>query len=923
MALERWAARFALRLRSIVFGARLDRELDEELQFHIDQQTELNISRGMSRDEARRAALRAIGGVEQRKEECRDTRRVSWLLDAARDGRHALRLLIRNPVFAVAAVLSLGIGIGANTAMFAVVDALLLKKLPVPQPDGLVHVIVMTEPPYRRDDVPYQVFVRLREGATAFSSVAGVWPVERANVSVDEAARDTAAAAMTRVSLVTGDYFATLGVNAAIGRVLGPSDDTDRPIVVVSDPFWRARMHADRELASHTLHLNGVVYDVVGVTPPGFSGELVGAPTDVWVPFALASKVMPEVPQGPRALTARVIARLPRGASIAEATASSLAVLRHATREDAVTYGRSISEAQIAAVELELADMSRGISSHRRSFRQSLLTLMAFVGLLLVVGCANVANLLLARASVRQRELAIRLAVGAGRGRIARQLLAESAIIAALGGVVGLALALWATSVLSSLLGASPISLAGQSAGIVLELSVDPRVLLFATALCGVAAALSGLAPAITAQRVAPATALRAARTLGLGRFAGPSSALLIAQVAVSLVLLIGAGLFVRSLENLRTQDLGLGRQQQLLAWMVPGQTGRQGDAMVDLWHTLLHRLSAIPGVAAVGASNQAVLNGGAVGMGVPSVAVIIPGEPPRTTTRIAGRSFVTPGFFTAAGIRVVAGREFTERDAGESAYVVMMNAAMARFYFGSEAAAVGRMVQFPGPLKQLHEIVGVINDYVRTTPRHSLDYFSTYYPYRHPEAINRGQQSRLRAMLVAIRTAGSPLDVADAVRTEIRAIDPLLPVLRINTPEQQLDGVLAQDRIVASLSTALGATATVLASLGLFGLLSYRVARRTNEIGVRLAFGATRTAVLRMVLTESSRLVVAGVIVGVMAALSLSRLVAARLYGVSATDPWTIGGAALLLTIVACLAALIPARQAASVDPSAALRCD
>jgi predicted permease len=921
MAFDRRLRQLRLRLRSLVSGAAVDRELDDELQFHIDRQTESNISRGMNRDEARRAALLAFGGVEQRKEECRDTRRVSWLLDAVRDTRYGLRLLARNPVFATAAVLSLGIGIGANVAMFSVVDALLWKKLPVPQPEGLVHFIVMTEPPYRHDDLPYYMFVRIRDGATAFSSMAAVWPIERANLTVDAAPRDTGSSATTRVGLVTADYFATLGVQAALGRVLGPGDDGDRPIVVVSDAFWRSRLFADPDLAAHRLHLNGVIYDVVGVTPPGFSGEVIGAPVDFWVPFALASKVMPEVPQGPRAFPARVIARVAPGVSIAQATESTLAVLREANRAEVAARGFTISDAALAAAELELADMSRGISPQRRSFRQSLLTLMAFVALLVVVGCANVANLLLARASVRQRELALRLAIGAGHGRIARQMLMESAMIAGLGGVVGLGLAVAATNVLSSLLASAPVSLAGQSAGIVLTLSIDPRVLMFATALCGATAALSGLAPAMMAQRVAPATALRAARTLGLGRFGGPSSALSIAQVAVSLVLLIGAGLFVRSLHNLRTQDLGLGRDHELLAWMVPGQTGRQGDAMADLWHTVLERLSAIPGVAAVGASNQAVLNGGDAAMGVPAVAMVIPGEPPRKTTRIFGRSFVTPGFFAAAGIRVVAGREFTERDAGASAYVVMLNASMARFYFGSEAAAVGRLVQFPGPVKELHEIVGVINDYVRTTPRHALDYFSTYYPYRHPEASNVGQQSRLRVMLVAIRAAGDPLALAGAVRNEIRAIDPLLPLLLINTPEQQLDGVLAQDRLVASLSTALGATAMVLASLGLFGLLSYRVARRTNEIGVRLAFGAARTAVLRMVLTESVRLVAAGLIVGVIAAVLLSRLVAARLYGVSATDPWTIAGAAAVLTIVACLAAWVPAQQASSVDPATALR--
>jgi predicted permease len=399
---------------------------------------------------------------------------------------------------------------------------------------------------------------------------------------------------------------------------------------------------------------------------------------------------------------------------------------------------------------------------------------------------------------------------------------------------------------------------------------------------------------------------------------------LVIAQVAMSLVLLIGAGLFIATLRNLRTQDLGLGRDHELFAWTVPGQIGVRDDAMVELWRRILDRLARIPGVEATGAANQAVLNGGTSGTGLPVVMMTVIGEPPKTTSMGAGRVFVTPRFFTSAGIRLIAGREFTESDAGSASYVAIITASMARFFFGTEAAAIGRMVMFPGPTnKQPHQIVGVVDDHVRTTPRTPSNYFSTYFPYGHPEAINRGQNSRLRVMLIALRTAGDPLSIAESVRAEIRAIDPLLPVLRINTTEQQLDDVLAEDRLMASLSSALSAAALVLASLGLFGLLAYRVARRTNEIGVRLAFGATRASVLALILAESGRLVFAGLAVGVVTAAALSRLVQSRLYGVSATDPWTIAGAVLVLAVVAGFAALIPARQAANVDPSVALRCD
>lgn len=682
-------------------------------------------------------------------------------------------------------------------------------------------------------------------------------------------------------------------------------------------------MGSDPEAMRHTLHLNGETYDVIGVTPEGFSGEWIGMPIDVWVPFAMASKVMPEVPQGPRFFPARVVARLQPGLSNEQATAATTVLFRQISRDATITAGGTVDEAKLARCRVELEDGSRGFSPQRRAFRQSLLILMAGVAMLLVVGCANLANLLMARSALRQRELAVRLAIGAGQGRIARQMLTESAVIAALGGLAGLVVAMWGTGVLSRLMASAPVSLAGQSTGLYFDLRLDPRVLLFATALCFVTGMLSGAVPAIAARRVSPASTLRASRTLGLGRLVGPSSALLVSQVAVSLVLLVGAGLFIGSLRNLTSQHLGIDREHELLVWTVPGQTGRLNDAMADLWQRVRERLAQVPGVLAVGASNQAVLNGGPVSSGRPGVPMTIDGEAPKTTTLSGNRSFVTPGFFNAAGIRLVAGRDFTERDADAQGFVVIINESMARFYFGSENAAVGRMVHFPGPVKQAQQIIGVTSDYVRTSPRNSQIEFSTYFPYRHQEAINKGLQTRLRVMLITIKAAGNPLAIADLVRSEIRNVEPMLPVIKINTTEQQLDDVLAQDRLLASLSSALGAIAVFLASLGLFGLLSYRVARRTNEIGVRLAFGATRGAVAWMVLAESGRLIGVGLIAGLTASAILARYVSSRLYGVSATDPWTMAAAMLLLTTVAAVAALIPARQAAIVDPAVALRSD
>ena len=920
MTLDRFRQIVRLRLRSLFSGSSVDRELDDEVNFHLDQQIVANIASGMSADEARLAALRSFGGVEQRKEEARDTRRIGWIVDAARDLRHGLRLLARSPLFATVVVLSLGIGIGANVAMFSVFDALLLKKLQVPKPDGLVCFISVDDEGHRADNINFASFEKLRDGSPPVASIAAIWQIERANLTIDSTG-DVPSNETTRVAMVSGQYFATLGIDAAMGRTI--DDDGDRPIAVVSDAFWKARGHGDPNALAHTLNLNGTTYDVIGVMPAGFTGEWVGVPVDVWVPFALASKVMPEVPQGPRAFPAHVLARLAPGVTSAQAASGTTVIYREVLKQDLLARQLKFTDEQLARAHVELDDISHGYSPQRNSFRQSLLILMAGVALLLVVACANLANLLLARSSARQRELAVRLAVGAGRSRIARQMLTESALIALLGGVAGLAIAWWATSVLASLMAAAPVSLAGQSMGLTLDLRIDPRVLLFATTVCLVTAVLTGLAPALVAQRIAPASALRANRTLGLGRFGGPSSLLLIVQVAVSLVLLIGAGLFVTSLHNLRTQDIGLARDHELFVWTVPGQTGIKDDAMVEQWRRILDRIAQLPGVQATGAANQAVLNGGTTGSGLPSTPMLIPGEPPKQTTFSAGRIFVTPDFFNAAGVRLVAGRDFTERDRESGANVAIITESLARFYFDRADAAVGRMVVFPGSIKTPHEIVGVVHDYVRTTPRHTQPQFSTFFPYRHSEAINRGQQSRLRVMLIAIRVQGNPLSIADQVRREIRDIDEMIPILRINTTEQQLDDVLSQDRLVASLSTALSGIAVFLASLGLFGLLSYRVARRTNEIGVRLAFGATRGSVLRMVMAESGRLVFAGLLIGIVAATLLARFVSARLFGVNATDPWTIAGAMLLLAVVAGIAAAIPARQAAVVDPSVALRSD
>jgi predicted permease len=924
VSLDRWWHVARMRLRSLFRSARVEDELAEEVRAHIEARRQQLKANGLGDAEAHAAAIRAFGGVEQRKEECRDTRRTRVLEDLVRDAAYAARMLRRNPGFATVAVLSLGIGIGANTAMFGVLDVLTLRKLPVAEPDRLVLVDTSF-------GVSFDQFGRLRELSNAFTNLAAIWTIDRFNIVVERRVGDAAGvqseAPQARIGLASADYFQAMGLVPAIGRPFVAADDRAAgaaSVAIISDAFWRRAFGRATDVVGRALTLNGVKYTVIGVTPAGFTGEWVGMPTDVWVPFSMASLVMPEVPGGPTRFPRRVVARLKPGATRAQAQAATETLFHQILKEEIGANLTADVLDQIAKQRLTLKPAAKGYSPQRESFAQPLAILATAVGVLLLIACANLANLLLARSAGRQREMAVRLAIGAGRGRLVRQLLTESLVLSSIAGGVGAAFAILAGQAISTMVAASPVNMGGQGSQLVLDLALNVRVLAFAAAVCLVTGVLFGLAPAVSASRAPVAASLTNASTrlIGTWRSFGPSTVLVVAQVGLSLLLLIGAALFARTLANLKAKDLGMEREHMLLVWTVPGQTGRQDAAMANFWHDVQERLSAIPGVTSAAASNQSVLNGFVVQPGAPSMPMRVQGEPPKPTTFGGFRSFITPRFFSTIGVPFLAGRDFTEQDTEGAPRVTILNETMARFYFG-DRNPIGRIVQFAGtPIPT--EIVGVTRDWVKGTPRAGAQgEFATYFPYRDREALNRGAQTRLRVMLVVLRTTVEPMTLATTVRRELRAVDPAVPILRINTTEQQLDDVLAQEWLVAVLSAALGGIAVILACLGIFGLVSYRVARRTNEIGLRIALGATRGSMLGMILTESGRLVVIGLVVGLAAALAAGRAIAARLYGVSASDPWTIAAAMALLVIVAALAAFIPARRASLVEPTVALRTE
>jgi len=481
-----------------------------------------------------------------------------WAERLIQDLRYAGRVLRRSPAFTTVAVLSLGIGIGANTAIFGIVDALVLRPLPVADPHGLVLVDSETR-------IGAAEFSRLRELTTSFSGMSAVWTIDRSNLTIDprpgEAGIGTFDAGQARVGLVSADYFATLGLNPVLGRAFTVNEDRypgGVPVAVISHEYWRRRFAQTPDVVGRTFRLNGVTYDIIGVAPPRFSGEWVGLPTDLWVPFALASEVMPEVPGGPDRFPRRVIARLKSGVTTAQARAATEILYRQILTEAAGPQATRESRDAIAGTRVDLESAARGYSPQRRAFSQPLSILAAAVAVLLLTACANLANLLLARSAARQREVLVRLAVGASRGRLIRQMLTESLVLSAAGGIAGALIATWAGSLLATMVASAPVNLGGQGTGLFLEVHFDLRVLLFMVVVCAITTLLFGLMPALSASRASLSGSLTDAstRVVGVERF-GPSTLLVTAQIALSLLLLVGAGLFLRTLANLRATDLG------------------------------------------------------------------------------------------------------------------------------------------------------------------------------------------------------------------------------------------------------------------------------------------------------------------------------------------------------------------------------
>jgi predicted permease len=819
------------------------------------------------------------------------------------------RALRRSPALTTAAVLSLALGIGANTAIFSLLDQVVLRSLPVADPERLVALHGIYSGPGESSSswgtnsesvFPYPFYRALRDRdpafsgmlACAFTSVSIAW---RSDTQVGQA------------EMVSGNYFTTLGVPTVLGRPIVPDDDGSpgaHPVAVLSHPYWATRFGGDPAILNRTIAINGQPFVVVGVASANFNGLVQGDSPNVFVPIAMQHAIAPAMTpmEDPTFSWLTFFARLKPGESMAHAQAATDVVF-HALLQADINQSRVAPDPKereaILKNRLELRPAARGIAELREKWEKPLTVLMVMVALVLLIACANVAGLLVARATGRQREIAIRLALGANRWTLVRQLLAEGLLLAIGGAIAGLLLARWSTAAILRIL-------PRDTAGSWIDNSLDLRMLGYTLAVCVICALLFAVVPALQSIRPEMAGTLKdqATNVLSRGSTARLRRLLVTAQVALSLVLAVGAGLFSVSAAKLIDADRGF-RTERLSMFSADATLIRSGQAASSAFYRdLLQRLTALPGQSGVAASDSGPYGDAGFGMGA-----AVEGYQGFATTTTA--EAITPGYFRTLRIPLRAGREFNERDMS-GAKAVVIDGAFAKRYFANRNP-IGMHLALGNPNAKVldREIVGIAAD-VRTNVRRA-SFGTVYFPYT--------QRDQPASMAFYVRGTGSQDRLATAIRQTVREADAGLPVPEVKPIELKIRESLYTNRLVAALSLAFGILATSLAAIGLYGVIAYAVARRTGEIGVRMALGALPGDVIRMVLLDAAQMVAAGIVVGSVAAFALGRYVESQLYGIHAANAATYGIAACVLIVVAGVAAFVPARRAARIDPLSALR--
>jgi putative ABC transport system permease protein len=859
----------------------LDRELDEEVRYHLERQAAEHVAGGMTPEEARRAALREFGGVTQSKEECRGARGVRPVEDLRQDLLFGLRVLRRNPVFSLVAVVTLAFGIGANTALFGITNAVVFRPLPFAEPERLQTLWECSaKSEESRVIVSPANYLDWREQTRSFEEM-GAYTEDFYNLSEDASRPERVAGAN-----VTPSLFRALGVRPLLGRTFLPEDEgrEARSVVLLSYGLWQRRFGGDPNVVGKTVKLNGPPYTVVGVLPPDF----IISPRRYEVYRAMSFDDSQKVSRRARYLT--VIARLRPGVTAEQARAEMNAVgARLAAQYPDENGGRSATS----------YPLDRTITWNTRT---ALLTLLGAVGLVLLIACANVANLLLGQAAGRRKEMAVRAALGAGRLRLVRQMLTESLTLSLAGGLAGLLLAKWGVRLLVSL---SPAGIPRAE-----EAGLDLRVLGFALLVSTLTGLVFGLVPALQASKVELTDALKSsARSAAGGRRSLARGALVAAEVALSLVLLVGAGLLVKSFVRLTEVELGFDPAHVVAADISLPYRYNTPEKRTEFYRQLLKRVEALPGVSSASVSQSVPLSGEEHG----AQFMVVGREPAPDGSDRHGSIFhrVSEGYFKTLGVRLLKGRNLNERDTAGAPAVALVNETLARKVFPGEDP-LGKQIVLTGDAPpRPREIVGVVSDTRYVTPD-SEPYSEIYVSYLTEPWPH---------MSLAVRATGDPGSLVGGMREALSAVDKDVPLANVKEMEEYVHDSFGPQRFSALLLTAFAVAALGLAALGVYGVISNTVARRTHEIGIRIALGARGGDVVRLVVGQGMRPVLLGLLAGLAGAFALTRVLESLLYGVSAFDPSVFAGVSLLLAATALAACYLPARRATRVDPTHALR--
>jgi predicted permease len=891
-----------LRLSALVSKQKLDAEMAEEMRQHMELRTRANITAGMSPEEARRSARRQFGGIDQIQETCRDQRRILWIEHFVQDFRYALRTLARSPGFAAIAVLSLALGIGVNTAIFSLLNAVLLRSLPVRNPHELRVVDWVGRNPEVSNytgsgmgrtatgltysgSFPYPAYRDFRDRGTGFAEVFAFFPLSNVTAIV------RGQAGVAGGLMVSGNFFTGYGAQTLIGRPIAPEDDQSAaaPVAVITYRCWERHFSLDPGVIGQTVTLNQNAFTIIGVLARGFAGPQPGDPADFYVPLSAQPPMVPNCPLGStRHWWVQIMVRLAPGADETQAQASLDVLFRQALRA---------SDNNMEQPGIWLEDGRRGPLMIRQRIGEPLWALLAVVGLVLLIACANLAGLLLARGAARQHEMAVRAAMGASRGRLIRQSLTESMVLSLAGGCLGLVLASWGKAGLPELL-------ARFQKNLHFDTRLDANVLAFTLGLSVMTAVLSGLLPALRASRVDPAAGLKDRSALGAPRLR-LGKVLVSVQVGLSVLLVVVAGLMIQTFANLSRVDTGFDPENLLVFRLNAGQAGYKGAQLENFFESVRQSVAAIPGVRRVALSDLALVGGG-----LSSSGISIPGRAAGPNEHLqACQLIVSDTFLSTMGIGLLLGRDFGPADTGTSPKVAIVNESFARSFLPNKNP-VGQAFNV-GP--DTYQIVGVCRDAKYDNLRDEMRP-TMYFPYR---------QYPVGSMYFEVRSVLPALSLTPAVRKVVAAVDPKIPVADLRTQQQLLDNSVALERLFASLRSLLALLAVLLSYIGLYGLMAYNVARRTGEIGIRMALGAGPGDVARPIVREALLLAAAGLAVGVPVALALARIIRGALYGIQPYDPATLIGGGVILLVIAALAAWIPARRAAKVDPMAALRCE